>query len=143
MENVTLIGLNELGINACLVYEKRPCKIISKVNVKNGKHGCAKSIMDIKDIFNNKKHKLTLSSDEKVESPIITKIEYTVMNIDDDYVEISDSIGEMCDPMKLPEDIELRNKIEKIFDEESQVLIIVMTAMGESQIMNCDKSKEK
>ena len=51
MEDITYMGVNELRVGSYVVVKDRPCKILSMTKSKTGKHGSAKAIMDVKDLF--------------------------------------------------------------------------------------------
>jgi len=56
MESITYMGVNELRIGSYIVVKNRPCKIMTMTKIKTGKHGAAKAIMDVKDIFKGNKY---------------------------------------------------------------------------------------
>ena len=51
-------------VGSHILHEQRPCKILSTHTVQVGKHGGTKSILELRDIFTNKKYNTTHLSSE-------------------------------------------------------------------------------
>lgn len=81
-QEIQFESLNNLNIGAHMMIKSFPCKIISKTTSKTGKHGSAKSHVTGKDIFTDKKYEEIFSSSEKVEIPVIVRVNYTVQFVE-------------------------------------------------------------
>lgn len=85
---------------------------------KTGKHGHAKCHFTALDIFTQKKMEMLESSSHNVEIPNVTRYEYSLLDIDEDFVSLMDEAGETRDDLKMPQhDDDLAAKIRKDFDE--------------------------
>jgi len=62
--------------------------------------------------------------------PNIKRIEFTLVNIDDGFLNLLDGDSNQKDDVKIPEG-ELGNKMEADFDEGKDLLVTVIAAMGE------------
>lgn len=115
----------------------RPCKIVEMSTSKTGKHGHAKVHMVGIDIFTGKKYEDICPSTHNMEVPVVKRKEYQLMAIDDEgFAALMDL--ETCEEkndLKLPE-TEIGDAVRKAFkDDESGVLVTVVTAMGEEQVL--------
>jgi len=79
-----------------------PCKVTEVSTAKPGKHGSAKVILKGRDIFTAKVYECTYHSGDMVDAPIVARNEYTLLNIDDETLELLDSHGEMKCDVNLP-----------------------------------------
>ena len=95
--------------------------------------------MELKDIFTSKKYNTTHLSSEKVETPVVKKKNYKIINVEDNFGVLTDEEGTECGQIKIQE--EFKEKINNIFEEDSQVNISVLIALGEVQIISCDRVK--
>jgi translation initiation factor 5A len=66
-----------------VVIKGRPCKVIDMSTSKTGKHGHAKVHLIATDIFTQKKLEDISPSTHNMDVPNVTRIEYTLVNIDD------------------------------------------------------------
>jgi len=91
----TFVEVSSLRVGSYIVHNERPCKI-SEINVsKTGKHGAAKAVMTMKDIFTGSKHCTTYSTGDKVQAPIIQTREYILIDFtDDDDLTVLNNKGE-------------------------------------------------
>ena len=116
--------------NGHVVIKGRPCKIVDMSTSKTGKHGHAKVHLIAIDIFTGKKLEDLSPSTHNMDVPNISRIEYTLLDIDDGYLNLLTADGAPKDDVKIPEG-ELGDKIQADFDEGKEVLVTVITAMGE------------
>ena len=81
-----------------------PCKVTEVTTAKPGKHGSAKVIMKGKDILTDKVYDCTYHAGDMVDAPLVKRIEYTLLNIDDDdgSLQLMDGQGEMKEDVNLP-----------------------------------------
>jgi translation initiation factor 5A len=66
--------------------------------------------------------------------PNITRQEYQLIDIDDGYLNLMTQDGSTKDDVKLPEG-DLGEKIQEEFDEGKDLLVTVVTAMGEEHAL--------
>ncbi|KAJ9119287.1 translation initiation factor eIF5A [Naganishia onofrii] len=107
-----------------VVIRGRPCKVIDMSTSKTGKHGHAKVHLIATDIFTNKKLEDISPSTHNMDVPNVTRVEYTLVNIDDD--------GTPKDDVKVPEG-DLGKNIEQAFEDGKEVTVTIIAAMGEEQ----------
>merc|ERR1711988_666994 len=111
-----------------------PCKIVEVTTSKTGKHGHAKAAITGTDIFTGKKYEDSVPTSHNVDCPNVTKTEYTVISIDDDYVTIMDEAGEMREDLKLPTLEEYEDVCKKLkdgLDNDTEMLAVVLKAMDQ------------
>merc|ERR1712054_186535 len=122
--------------NGFIVIKGRPCKVVDVTTSKTGKHGHAKCHFTALDIFTQKKMEMLESSSHNVEIPNVTRYEYSLLDIDEDFVSLMDDNGDTRDDLKMPEDADLASKIQKDFDDGKELVVTVQKAMNEEQIMS-------
>ncbi|VEL27877.1 unnamed protein product [Protopolystoma xenopodis] len=108
--------------NGFVVLRDRPCKIIEMSTAKTGKHGSAKCHLVGIDIFTGKKYEDISPSTHTMRVPIISRKEYTLVGIDDDFLSLLDDAGNIKEDVKLPEgDVgkEIKEKFENKDDLNS------------------------
>ncbi|KAG7194680.1 Eukaryotic translation initiation factor 5A [Scheffersomyces spartinae] len=116
--------------NGHVVIKGRPCKIVDMSTSKTGKHGHAKVHLVAIDIFTGKKLEDLSPSTHNMEVPNVQRTEYQLLDIDDGYLSLMTQDGDTKDDVKLPEG-ELGEKIQADFDEGKDLLVTILTAMGE------------
>ncbi|KAG1292532.1 hypothetical protein G6F66_006885 [Rhizopus arrhizus] len=120
--------------NGHVVIKGRPCKIVDMSTSKTGKHGHAKVNLVAIDIFTGKKYEDLSPSTHNMDVPNINRQEYQLINIDDGYLNLMTQDGSTKDDVKLPEG-DLGEKIQEEFDEGKDLLVTVVTAMGEEHAL--------
>ncbi|GAA97224.1 hypothetical protein E5Q_03898 [Mixia osmundae IAM 14324] len=134
--------------NGHVVIKGRPCKIVDMSTSKTGKHGHAKVHLVAIDIFTNKKLEDISPSTHNMDVPNVNRMEYTLVNIDDGFLNLMTGDGAEKNDVKVPEG-ELGEQIEKDFEDgkdvsracslashsrlilAAQLVIAVTSAMGE------------
>lgn len=116
--------------NGFVVIKGRPCKIVDMSTSKTGKHGHAKVHLVAIDIFTGKKLEDLSPSTHNMEVPNVRREEYTLVDIDDGFLNLMSSDNSMKDDVKLPES-DLGNEIHDAFDEGKELLVTIISAMGE------------
>jgi translation initiation factor 5A len=121
--------------NGSLVMIKgNPCKVTEVSTAKPGKHGSAKVILKGRDIFTAKVYECTYHSGDMVDAPIVSRNEYTLLNIDDETLELLDNQGEMKSDINLPNKEHLsdvKKMIVEVFEEgKKECLVTVLSALG-------------
>ena len=92
-----------------------PCKVVAFSTAKPGKHGSAKAMITGMDIFTSSKYECTFSTGENVDAPVCKRVEYTVINIEDDgFCTLMDDAGEIKEDLKVPEEEWLKDVSDKI-----------------------------
>ena len=117
-----------------------PCKVVSFSTAKTGKHGSAKAMITGIDIFTANKYECTFSTGDNVDAPVTKRLEYTLINIEDDgYVSLMSDSGEIKEDIKLPEEEWLKDVVEKtreIFEAgEKECIVSVLGALGIEKII--------
>lgn len=100
--------------------------------------GAAKCNFDCYDIFNNKKYQDMQPASAGCLQPIITRTEYTLVDIDaeDGFLTLMTEEGETREDLKLPTYPEnYGDDIQAKFDEGKQLILTVLKSMGEEQVI--------
>ena len=132
---------NRLKPGSLIMIKGNPCKVTEVTTAKPGKHGSAKVIMKGKDILTNKVYECTYHAGDMVDAPIVKRVEYTLLNIDDTTLELLTPEGEVKSDVNLPEDEHLRDvgvMIKRVFEEgKKECLVTVIATMGKEQVTEC------
>ena len=120
-----------------IMIKGQPCKVSEVSTSKTGKHGHAKCNFIAYNIFNNKKLEDMVPSTHGTTVPVVSRTEYTLVDIDDDeYVTLMDENGDTREDLQLPDFPEgYSEEIKKDF-EEKQLVVTVLKACGKEQIMS-------
>ncbi|KAJ0754967.1 putative ribosomal protein L2, domain 2 [Helianthus annuus] len=102
---------------------------------KTGKHGHAKCHFIAIDIFNGKKLEDIVPSSHNCDVPHVSRTDYQLIDISEDgFVSLLTENGNTKDDLKLPTDDALLTQIKDGFAEGKDLVVSVMSAMGEEQI---------
>ena len=104
-ENITLEEAGRMQPGKVLMMrETFPCKVTSFATAKPGKHGSAKAMITAKDIFTDKQYEETFGTGDMIPAPIVTKQEFTRIDVDADTgtLMLMDTAGEMKEDLDLP-----------------------------------------
>ncbi|CAF0775193.1 unnamed protein product [Didymodactylos carnosus] len=122
--------------NGYVMLKSRPCKIVEMSTSKTGKHGHAKVHMIGIDIFTGKKYEDICPSTHNMEVPNIKRTEYSLIDLDSDgYASLMDDNSETRSDIKIP-DADLGQEIRAKFENNENVKVTVLKAMGEEAIMS-------
>ncbi|CAL5433985.1 unnamed protein product [Camellia sinensis] len=100
---------------------------------KSGKHGHAKCHFVGIDIFNGKKLEDIVPSSHNCDVPHVARTDYQLIDISEDgFVSLLTENGNTKDDLRLQTDENLHTQ--DGFDEGKDLVVTVMTAMGEEQI---------
>ncbi|KAI7903851.1 translation protein SH3-like domain-containing protein [Cokeromyces recurvatus] len=121
--------------NGHVVIKGRPCKIVDMSTSKTGKHGHAKVHLVGIDIFTGRKYEDLSPSTHNMDVPNVTRQDYALINIDDGYLSLMLNDGTTKDDVKLPEG-ELGEKMEEEFEEGKELIVSVVSAMGEEHALS-------
>ncbi|KAI9363353.1 eukaryotic translation initiation factor 5A [Zopfochytrium polystomum] len=105
--------------NGHVVLKGRPCKIVDMSTSKTGKHGHAKVHLVGIDIFTGKKLEDLSPSTHNMDVPNVVRTEYQVLDISDGFFSLMTSDGD------------LGNQITNDFNDGKDLIVTVITAMGE------------
>jgi len=128
--------------NGHVVIKGRPCKIVEMSTSKTGKHGHAKVHLVAVDIFTGKKMEDISPSTHNMDVPNVKREEYTLVNIDENYLNLMTQDGTPKDDVKVP-DGDLGTQIRDGFKEEKDLLVTIVSAMGEEQAMSFKEASGK
>merc|ERR1711957_704901 len=81
---------NRLKPGSLIMIKGFPCKVTDTTTAKPGKHGSAKVILKGKDILTDKVYECTFHAGDMVDAPIVKRVEYPLLNIDDEQLELLD-----------------------------------------------------
>jgi len=121
--------------NGHVVIKGRPCKIVEMSTSKTGKHGHAKVHLIAIDIFTGKKMEDICPSTHNMDVPNVSRNEYQLVNVDDGYLNLMNSDGASKDDVKVPEG-DLGKQIQVDFEEGKDLLVTIVSAMGEEQAIS-------
>ncbi|KAH0612559.1 uncharacterized protein H6S33_008939 [Morchella sextelata] len=116
--------------NGHVVIKNRPCKIVEMSTSKTGKHGHAKVHLVAIDIFTGKKLEELCPSTHNMDVPNVSRTEYQFSHIEDEFLHLIRPDGSEKSDVKLPEG-EVGEKIQAYEDEGTDILITIISAMGE------------
>ena len=137
---------NRLKPGSLIMVKGFPCKVTETTTAKPGKHGSAKVILKGRDILTAKVYECTFHAGDMVDAPIVKRSEYTLLNIDDGFLELLTSDGEVKSDNVLPEAEHLKdvsNLIKKIFEEgKKECLVTVIACLGKELVVDVREGVE-
>merc|ERR1719146_507519 len=86
---------NRLKPGSLVMIKGNPCKVTETSTAKPGKHGSAKVILKGRDILTAKVYEWTFHAGDMVDAPIVKRVEYTLLNLDDNALKLLDGNGEI------------------------------------------------
>jgi len=129
------VQCSALRKNGYVLLKGRPCKIVEMTTSKTGKHGHAKVHLVGLDIFTGKKLEDISPSTHNMDVPNVNRTEYQILNIDDGFLSLMTSDGSTKDDVRVPEG-ELGEKLQGEFDEGKELLVTIISAMGEESAIS-------
>ncbi|CAA6653539.1 unnamed protein product [Spirodela intermedia] len=113
-----------------------PARFVVEVSTsKTGKHGHAKCHFVAIDIFNGKKLEDIVPSSHNCDVPHVNRTDYQLIDISEDgFVSLLTENGSTKDDLRLPTDEPLLSQIKDGFADGKDLVVTVMSAMGEEQI---------
>ncbi|KAI7629181.1 hypothetical protein KC319_g13353 [Hortaea werneckii] len=108
---------------------------------KTGKHGHAKVHLVAIDLFTGKKLEDLSPSTHNMDVPNVRRQEYQLVDVSDDgFLNLLTDSGDEKNDVKVPEG-DVGAKIQKLFtEEEKDVNVIVLTAMGEEAAIDAKEA---
>ena len=145
---VDKVSAGSLKVGGLVMIKDHPCKITSYSTAKTGKHGAAKAMLTGIDILTNNKYECTYSTGDTVDAPIAKRIEYNLINVDeDDFCTLLMDSGEIKEDLKIPEEDHLKEtakRIREIFEAGTKECIVtVLSTLGKEQIINAREGKDQ
>ncbi|KAJ5240483.1 uncharacterized protein N7469_002074 [Penicillium citrinum] len=107
----------------------RPCKIIRESCSNHEYH------LEVKDLFLGNEFKATFHQDDNVEVPNVERTEYTLVNIDAGMLNLMTRDGIPKDDISNPNN-DLGTQIKEDFESGKELLVTVISAMGEEQAIS-------
>lgn len=117
-----------------VVIKGRPCKIVDMSTSKTGKHGHAKVNLTAIDIFTGKKLEDMSPSTHNMDVPVVKRKDYQLLDIDEGFLSLMNDDGSTKDDLKTPEG-ELGAEIKAKFEEGTDIMVTVISAMGEEAVI--------
>jgi len=125
--------------NGHVVIKGRPCKIVDMSTSKTGKHGHAKVNLVALDIFTGRKYEDISPSTHNMDVPNVKRTEYSLLNIDDGFLNLLDDNGVEKNDVKVPDtDVgrDIRAAFEKSEGGSSDIRVTIVSAMQEEQAIS-------
>ena len=137
---------NRLKVGSLVMIKGNPCKVTDVSTAKPGKHGSAKVILKGKDILTAKVYECTFHAGDMVDAPIVKRTEYTLLNIDDEALQLLDANGEMKEDVNMPQEEHLKDiakEITRIFEEgKKECLVTVIATLGKEVVTEVREGKD-
>ena len=102
------VDSNRLKNGSLVMIKGNPCKVTDVSTAKPGKHGSAKVILKGKDILTAKVYECTYHAGDMVDAPLVSRQEYTLLNIDENTLELLTPEGDVKSDVDLPEQEHLK-----------------------------------
>ena len=130
-----------------VMIKGHPCKVVSFSTAKTGKHGSAKAMVTGIDIFSSNKYECTFSTSDNVDAPVVKRVEYSLINIDDEgFATLMTDSGDIKEDLKLPEEEWLKDvsdRIREIFEDgKKECFVTVVSALGQEKIIAAREGKD-
>lgn len=121
-----------------VVIKGFPCKITEYSTSKTGKHGHAKANIVGVDIFTGKKYEDISPSSHNMDSPVVTRTDYQLVDIDnDDFITLMDDKSETRSDLRLDvENDEIHRKVKEDFEEGKDLVLTVLRALDTEKVIN-------
>ncbi|MGQ4892757.1 MAG: translation initiation factor IF-5A [Candidatus Njordarchaeia archaeon] len=110
--DIKYVPVSKIKEGSFVVVEGEPGKVISITKSKPGKHGAAKARIVVLGLFDGVKRSIIKPVSDKIPVPIINKREGQVINVSENTVELMDTETYEILEVSMPDDENIRNKIE-------------------------------
>ena len=135
--------VSELRKGDFVILKSNPCKILQIMILKTGKEGYIKAQIYGLDIFTHKKYNEIILTTEKIDCPFVTKLEFAVVDVQDDICSYIDEEGNVLE-INLPgkDEQELVDRLIEGVESCDQAedgkacYIVVWRVMGEEKIID-------
>ena len=138
-----------------VLLKGNPCKVIEVTTSKTGKHGHAKAKITGLDIFTGKKYVDICPTSHNMLEPIVTKVEWSVIDVSDPErggdgrVSLMGEDGSLNNSLDLPQEIgsigelnEVGKSLLEAYSSGKQVSCIVLSSMNKDQIVEWRENKD-
>jgi translation initiation factor 5A len=105
--SIKIVEVRSLKKGNYIVIDKEPCKIINLSSSKPGKHGAAKVKIDATGLFDEKRHSLLTTGDNKAEVPIIERNPHQVLSVSGNMAQLMDMESYETIELPIPEGMDL------------------------------------
>jgi translation initiation factor 5A len=121
-----------------VLLKGNPCKVLELSTSKTGKHGHAKANITGVDIFTGKKYQDISPTTHNLLQPIISKTDYTLIEIDEDnFITVMNEEGEIREDLSIePGSNEIHKKIQEDFNSGKNISITVLKSMGKEKVIS-------
>lgn len=129
---------NRLKVGSLVMIKGNPCKVTDVSTAKPGKHGSAKVILKGKDILTAKVYECTFHAGDMVDAPIVKRTEYTLLNIDENTLELLTPEGEVKSDVNMPEAehlVDVAKKVKEIFEEGKKECLVTVISCMEKEVV--------
>ena len=92
-------------------------------------------------IFTNKKLEDLSPSTHNMDVPNVVRTEFQLVNIDDGFLNLMDGNGTSKDDVRVP-DGEVGDQIQSMFDDGKEVMVTVVSAMGEEHALSVKEAPQ-
>ena len=123
-----------IKVGRYIVHDDEPCKVISIDKSKPGKHGAAKARMVVVGLFSGQKKQYLSPVDKRVNVPMISKHQGTVVNVSDDSVTIMDSETYESIEMPYPDNDKDKKRLIDLYNSEKGCSVEYWVVMGAQRI---------
>ncbi len=131
--DIEKVEAGKLTKGSLVMINDKPCKVTKTSKAKPGKHGSAKAIIVAIGILDDKKVEQSFGTSDLLDAPIVKRVEYPLLGIDDDFLQLQDESGEMKEDVKLNDREslkEVKDQILKFWEDDVPCLVMVMKCMG-------------
>lgn len=131
------MNVGSLKKGSHVVIKGCPCKIVDYSTSKTGKHGHAKANIVAVDIFTGKKLEDISPTSHNMNSPIVTRKDFQLIDIDDEgFITVMNDKNETRSDLKIDTETDtLHKQIKEDFDNEKDLIVTVLAAMGIEKII--------
>ena len=132
---LTNVQTGHLKKGSYVIIKNRPTKVDSISTSKPGKHGSAKCHIIATDIFTGKKVEEISPSQASMQAPEVKRNEYQVNDIDGDFLCLWDDTDCIqMEHIRVGEDA-VGLKIRELYESGVNVLVTILSAMGEEKVI--------
>ena len=137
-----------------LMVKGKACKVRDVSTSKTGKHGHAKCKFSAIDIFTGATCEELCPGSHNIEVPFVTKVDYTVMGMEEDHPQLMTEDGDMREDLPIPtsqgysasDDADVSNRIKEYVQEmedggEIEIIVTVQGAIGKEKIIDVRKKE--
>ena len=132
------VDISSIKIGSYMIINNHTCKVVDYKKVKDGKHGHAKAVIKALDILTGRQVETNRPAHAMVEVPKVSREVYSVANINDGFLVLQNSQGDVREDVELPEN-KLGEDISSSFKSKEVVngdLVLFVTIMKIGTYLN-------